>query len=145
MSKTSKSTPRLAQEAAAALLRKHGIAPTRQRTQIAAVLFAQPQHLSADQLLQLVNREDELVAKATIYNTLGLLVDRGLVREVVVERAKVFYDSNVGHHYHLYDVDSGELTDVDASKVEISGLPDLPEGTRLEGMDLVIRVRRSRG
>ena len=137
------SIPRLDEEATAALLRSHGIAPTRQRVQIAAVLLNHPQHLSADQLLQLVNQDGDAVAKATIYNTLGLFVNKGLVREVMVERAKVFYDSNMDRHYHLYDVDSGELTDVDASGVEVTGLPELPEGTRLEGMDLVIRIRRS--
>ncbi|MDH3414218.1 MAG: transcriptional repressor [Gammaproteobacteria bacterium] len=141
----SESNPRLAEEDVAELLQKHGIVPTRQRVQIAAVLLAHPQHLSADQLLQLVNQDGAAVAKATIYNTLGLFVKEGLVREVMVERAKVFYDSNMARHYHLYDVDSGELRDIDAAGVEVTGLPDLPKGTRLEGMDLVIRVRRSRG
>jgi Fur family iron response transcriptional regulator len=127
------------------LLQSHGIVPTRQRVQIAAVLLAHPQHLSADELLRLVNRHGAGVAKATIYNTLGLFVKKGLVREVMVERSKVFYDSNMADHYHLYDADSGELTDVDAADVEVTGLPPLPKGARMEGMDLVIRIRRSKG
>ena len=140
-----KSSPnRLSDDATSGLLRDYGIAPTRQRVLIASVLLAEPQHLSADQLLQVVNREGGAVAKATIYNTLGLLVKKGLVREVMVERAKVFYDSNTHSHYHLYDVDSGAITDVDATGVEVTGLPELPRGTRIEGMDLVLRVSRSR-
>lgn len=145
MVSASKSTRRLDDRATARLLKAHGVAPTRQRVQVAVTLLAEPQHLSADQLLQRVNQAGEPVSKATIYNTLGLFVKKGLVREVVVDRAKVFYDSNMDHHYHLYDMDTGDLTDVDAAEVEVKGMPELPDGTRLEGMDIVIRVRRSDG
>lgn len=143
MASVPKSPRRLSDEETSRLLKEHGIVPTRQRVQVAATLLAERQHLSADQLLQRVNQDGEPVSKATIYNTLGLFVQKGLVREVVVERAKVFYDSNMTGHYHLYDMDTGDLTDIDATEVEVSGMPALPEGTRLEGMDIVIRVRRS--
>ena len=145
MVSNSVSPVRLTEEHTERLLQEHGIVPTRQRVRIAALLLARPQHLSADQLLQRVNQDGATVAKATIYNTLGLFVKRGLVREVMVERAKVFYDSNMASHYHIYDADSGELTDIDAADVEVTGLPRLPRGTRMEGMDLVIRVRQSKG
>jgi Fur family iron response transcriptional regulator len=125
-------------------LEAHGIVPTRQRIQVAAVLLAKPQHLSAEQLLRLVNRDGEKVSKATIYNTLGLFVRKGLVREVVVDRAKVFYDSNVGDHYHVYDMDEGTLRDIDKEKVDVSGLPKPPAGTVVDGVDVIVRVRRQR-
>ena len=129
---------------AAHRLEARGIVPTRQRLQVAAVLFAGPQHLSADQLLRLVNRDGEKVSKATIYNTLGLFVNKGLVREVVVDRAKVFYDSNVSDHYHLYDVDDGTLTDIDREKIVVTGLPRAPGDRVLDGVDVIVRVRRER-
>ena len=134
--------PRLDEDRTARLLKAQGISPTRQRIQVAAVLLARPQHLSAEQLLRLVNGDDELVSKATVYNTLGLFVRKGLVREVVVDRARVFYDSNAGDHHHIYDVDDGTLTDVDPGDISVKGLPALPSGTHVDGVDVIVRVRR---
>ena len=122
-------------------LRQHGINPTRQRIEIAYVLFSRQSHLSADQVMAIVNEKNSETSKATVYNTLNLFRQKELVREVIVDPSKVFYDPNTEPHYHIYNVESGELTDVDASAVQISGLPELPGGVVAEGMDVVIRVR----
>ncbi len=123
-------------------LREAGITPTQQRVQIAEILFARPQHMSADQILAVVNNDGPIASKATIYNTLGLFARKGLVREVIVDPSKVFYDSNTGEHHHFYNVDSGELTDIDAREVMISNLPELPEHTQPAGIDIIFRVRK---
>ncbi|TDX97917.1 Fur family iron response transcriptional regulator [Thiohalophilus thiocyanatoxydans] len=125
-------------------LRAHDVTPTQQRVDIARILFARPQHLSADQVLSIVNQETQLVSKATIYNTLNLFARKGLVREVIVDPSKVFYDSNVSDHHHFYNVDSGELMDIDSQALKLDQLPTLPEGTEADGVDIIIRVR-SRG
>jgi Fur family iron response transcriptional regulator len=139
------STPsRLDSAEAARLLASRDIAPTRQRVQVAAVLLARDQHLSAAALLERVNREGEPVSKATVYNTLALFLRKGLVREVVVDRARVFYDSNTADHHHLYDTDRCTLTDIDVDQISVSGLPALPEGTMVDNVDVIIRVRRGR-
>jgi Fur family iron response transcriptional regulator len=124
-----------------ALLAELGIHPTRQRMEIARVLFSSTGHLSADRVLALVNRRRPATSKATVYNTLKLFRDHGLIREVIANPNKVFYDRNTSPHHHFYDVDSGELTDIDARGVEISGLPPLPAGTVTEGVDIIIRIR----
>ena len=123
------------------LLESHGILPTQQRIDIAHLLFQRAQHLAAEQVLAQVNDAYGHVSKATVYNTLGLFVRRGLVREVLIEPGRTFYDSNTRDHHHLYNVDTGELCDIPARSVEIDGDLGLPEGTEVEGMDLVIRVR----
>ena len=123
-------------------LREAGITPTQQRVQIAEILFARPQHMSADQILAVVNSDGPIASKATIYNTLGLFARKGLVREVIVDPSKVFYDSNTSEHHHFYNVDSGELTDIDAREVMISNLPELPEHTQPAGIDIIFRVRK---
>jgi len=122
-------------------LREAGITPTQQRVQIAEILFAQPQHLSADQILAVVNSNGPIASKATIYNTLGLFARKGLVREVIVDPSKVFYDSNTSEHHHFYNLDSGQLTDIDAGEVMISSLPDLPANTQAAGVDIIFRIR----
>ena len=124
-------------------LREVGITPTQQRVQIAEILFARPQHLSADQILAVVNSNGPIASKATIYNTLGLFARKGLVREVIVDPSKVFYDSNTSAHHHFYNVDSGELTDIDAREVMIPNLPDLPANTQPAGVDIIFRIRES--
>lgn len=128
-----------------ALLRKHGINPTRQRVEIARVLFGGTGHLSADRVLALVNESRPATSKATVYNTLNLFLARGLIREVIADPNKVFYDSNTAAHYHFYDVDTGELTDIAADGVEVIGLPPMPQGAVAEGVDIVVRIRSQGG
>ena len=122
-------------------LRQHGIKPTHQRIEIAYALFSRHEHLSADQIMSIVNERHSETSKATVYNTLNLFVRSRLIREVIVDPSKVFYDPNTDPHYHIYNLESGQLTDIDAGDVTISGLPKLPEGMLTEGMDVIIRVR----
>lgn len=123
------------------LLQAHGVRPTQQRLQIAEVLFAKPQHLSADQVLEQVNQRHGYVSKATVYNTLGLFSRKGLVREVIIDPAKVFYDSTTHPHHHIYNVDTGMLMDLEHDAINIMGLPTPPAGTEIDGVDVVVRVR----
>ena len=125
----------------AAVLRAHDINPTHQRIEIAYALFSRGAHLSADQLLAIVNDRHSETSKATVYNTLNLFLEKNLIREVIVDPSKVFYDPNTAPHHHFYNVDSGELTDIEADAIEISGLPELPQGMVTEGVDVIVRIR----
>ena len=123
------------------LLQGHGISPTAQRVEIAAILLCERQHMSADQVLTRLNENGAAVSKATVYNTLGLFAERGLVRQVIVDPTKVFYDSNVVPHHHFYNVDNGTFIDVDAAELPLEQLPGAPTGTVAEAVDIVIRIR----
>ncbi len=125
------------------ILRQHDISPTKQRVEIAQMLLSRKQHLSAEQVLEEVNRRGAKVSKATIYNTLGLFARKGLIKELVVDPSKVFYDSNVSDHYHFYNVDTGELMDIEMTELNVSRLPSLPPGTRAEGVDVIIKIRNN--
>lgn len=127
------------------LLRSHDINPTHQRIEIAHALFSHDEHLSADQIMAIVNTHHSETSKATVYNTLNLFREKRLIREVIVDPSKVFYDANTRPHYHLYEVDSGKLSDIDAEHVQITGMQPLPEGMVTEGIDLIVRVRRQAG
>jgi len=124
------------------LLRKRGINPTHQRIEIAHALYSRHEHLSADQVLAIVNERHPETSRATVYNTLNLFVEKKLIREVIVDPNRVFYDPNTSVHYHIYDLETGELTDINAAAIRIEGLPELPQGTVTESMDIIIRVRR---
>jgi Fur family iron response transcriptional regulator len=123
------------------VLRTHGINPTHQRIEIAYALSSRREHLSADQILAIVNDRHSETSKATVYNTLNLFLQKKLIREVIVDPNKVFYDPNTMPHHHFYNVDTGELTDIDAGEIAISGLPQLPQGMVTEGIDIIVRVR----
>ena len=123
------------------LFEQRGVLPTRQRVDIARMLLSHNQHLTADQVLSQVNASGGGISKATVYNTLGLLARKGLIRELVIDPGRVVYDSNLSPHYHLYNVDSGELQDIATDTISIADLPNLPSGTTTVGVDVVIRIR----
>jgi len=131
----------ITREGVAHRLRAHGIAPTPQRVEIAHVLFERCEHLSADQILALVNARDATTSKATVYNTLRLFLEKKLIREVIVDPSRIFYDPNTAPHHHFYDVVTGRLTDIPAAAVKIEGLPPLPPDSVADGVDVVIRTR----
>ena len=125
------------------MLRANGISPTHQRVAIAHVLFERKCHLSADQILIAVTTGNAETSKATVYNTLKLFVEKRLIRELIVDPAKIYYDSNTAPHHHFYDAESGELTDFAADTVRIEGVPNLPAGSVSDGIEIIIRTRKT--
>jgi Fur family iron response transcriptional regulator len=130
-----------AREGIAERLRSHGITPTHQRIEIANVLFDRAGHLTADQILGLVNARYAESSKATVYNTLKLFIEKKLIRELIVDSTCVMYDPNTAPHHHFYDVATGRLTDIPEHAVRLAGLPPLPPGTVADGVDIIIRTR----
>lgn len=125
-------------------LQRAGIPATLQRVAIGEVLLARPVHLRADEVLDRVREILPDVSRATVYNTLKLFREAGLVRELVVDAERIVFDSNTEPHYHLYDVDTGAVLDVAADELQVVGSPRLPSGLELEQVDVIIRVRGSR-
>jgi len=123
------------------LFDKFGILPTPQRIEIAGILLERPQHLSAEHILDKLKASGSRVSKATVYNTLNLFSARGLVKEVMVDPVRKFYDSTTHPHHHFYNVDSGELSDISDERVCFQELPELPEGTERESIEVLIKVR----
>ena len=123
------------------LFDKFGILPTPQRIEIAGILLERPQHLSAEHILDKLKVTGSRVSKATVYNTLNLFSERGLVKEVMVDPVRKFYDSTTHPHHHFYNVDSGELSDIADERVCFRELPELPEGTERESIEVLIKVR----
>ena len=126
------------------LFGKRNVMPTPQRLEIAAILLERPQHLSADQIIDRLRENGSSVSKATVYNTLNLFGERGIAREIMVDPVRKIYDSTRDHHFHYYNVDTGELRDISPDSVAISRQPDLPAGTERLDVDIVIRVKNRR-
>ena len=122
---------------------KHGILPTPQRLDVAEILLARPQHMSADQIIDRLREAGSGVSKATVYNTLNLFGDRGIVKEVMVDPVRKFYDSCTHPHHHFYNVDTGELTDIPVGEVCFESMPAMPPGASQESVDVLIKLRNS--
>ncbi|MBI3506433.1 MAG: transcriptional repressor [Proteobacteria bacterium] len=126
---------------AIAALKAAGLRPTRQRVQLMRVLQeGGHRHLTAEQLRGEVKEAGLIVSLATIYNTLNQFTQSGLLREVVVEPGRSYFDTNTGAHHHFYFEAEGRLQDIPVEQVSLSALPAAPEGMRVARVDVVVRV-----
>lgn len=127
-------------------LRNAGLRPTRQRLALARLLFdGRERHVTAEQLHAEAEASAAKVSLATVYNTLHQFVDAGLLREVVAEPGRSYFDTNIEDHHHFYYLDGGMLEDIPAHQVAVSALPATPEGTEVDRVDVVVRLRGRAG
>ncbi|HMW24580.1 MAG TPA: Fur family transcriptional regulator [Burkholderiaceae bacterium] len=127
-----------------ARLHAAGIQPTLQRLTVAAVMFERPVHLTAEQVLTAARERMPEISRATVYSTLQLFVDHGLLRPLVIDGVATVYDSTTTPHHHLFDVDTGEVCDLPDGHVQVLGLPALGKDLEVAEVDVVVRVRRRR-
>jgi Fur family transcriptional regulator, iron response regulator len=123
-------------------LAARGLKPTEQRIRVASVLMSAPKHLTAEQILAAVQQTGERVSKATVYNTLKVLAEHRLVRQIHLDPERSVYDSTRAPHHHFHDLETGELRDIHPDDIQFSRFPALPEGMEAEGIEVVIRLRK---
>lgn len=128
-----------------AWLTSGGLRPTRQRAALAELLVGdgENRHVTAESLYEAAKSSGESVSLATVYNTLKAFCEAGLIQEITVDGSKSYFDTNMHDHPHFFWEDSGHLTDAPADQLEITRLPDLPDGAELSKVDVVIRLRRA--
>jgi Fur family iron response transcriptional regulator len=125
----------------AEILRGAGLRPTRQRVALARLLFAEgDRHVTAERLHEEALASKVPVSLATVYNTLHQFTEAGLLREVAVEGAKTYFDTNTSNHYHFFCERSGRLLDIDTADIRIEGLPEAPEGMAVSRVDVLVRL-----
>ena len=123
-------------------LRAAGLRPTRQRLALARLLFEQgDRHVSAEELHGQAASAGVKVSLATIYNTLHQFTGAGLLRQVVVDAGRTYFDTNIDDHHHFFFEESGRLQDVAGDSVALAALPEPPTGARIARVDVIIRVQ----
>lgn len=123
------------------ILRDAGLRPTRQRLGLARILFDKgDRHVTAEQLHSEASESNLRVSLATIYNTLHQFTEAGLLREVVIEPGRSYFDTNTSDHHHFFHEQSGSLQDIPGSAISVGRLPPPPEGTTIERVDIIVRV-----
>jgi Fur family iron response transcriptional regulator len=122
-------------------LKAAGLRPTRQRLALSKLLFDKgDRHLTAEQLHCEAMTANVPVSLATVYNTLHQFTTAGLLREVVIEPGRSYFDTNVEEHHHFYFEETCRLQDIPSGKIRLNDLPTAPDGTRVSRVDVVIRV-----
>ena len=126
-------------------LRAAGLRPTRQRIALARLLFADgDRHITAEQLHGEAVAQSIRVSLATVYNTLHQFTEARLLREVVVEPGRSYFDTNTADHHHFFCEATGRLEDIPGHGLMLNGLPVAPCGTEITRVDIIIRVRPDR-
>jgi Fur family iron response transcriptional regulator len=124
-------------------LRAAGLRPTRQRLELAAHLFrGMDRHVTAESLHDEVAAAGIKVSLATVYNTLHQFTSVGLLRQVIVDAARGYFDTNTGDHQHFFLEDEGALIDIPGEAITVAGVPAAPDGMTVDRVDVVVRVRR---
>jgi Fur family iron response transcriptional regulator len=131
-------------DAAAARLKAAGLRPTRQRLELARLLFAEhDRHVTAESLAEEGTRAGVKVSLATVYNTLHQFHAAGLLRQVVVDASRTYFDTNTGDHQHFFVENEGLLIDIPGEEISVSRVPAAPLGMTVDRVDVVVRVRRN--
>ena len=125
------------------MLREAGLRPTRQRMALGYLLFGQQdRHVTAEMLHAEAVAAGEKVSLATVYNTLHQFKHAGLLRELAIEGAKAYFDTNTSNHNHFYVEREGQLMDIPGDSIRVDGLPPPPAGTKISHIDVVVRLTK---
>ena len=125
-------------------LRVVGLRPTRQRLALAKLLFDRGHcHITAEDLHRMARDGNVRVSLATVYNTLHQFTDAGLLREVVVDAGRSYFDTNTSDHHHFFFEDDGRLEDIPAGDMVVSNLPAAPSGTTIDRVDIIVRIHNA--
>ena len=125
------------------ILKKLKLRPTKQRIAIIEVLTANGNiHITAAGLGKILEGSKIKVATATIYNNLNELSQKGFLNKVLVEKDRMWFDTNLSSHYHFYDEDEDKLTDVEKNEIKFMHFPKIPKGKTLKSLDIIINVKK---
>ena len=125
-------------------LAEAGLRPTRQRIALAHLLIGdgQHRHVTAESLFDAARQAGDSVSLATVYNTLKVFSEAGLLREITVNGAKSYFDTDTSNHPHFFWEETGALSDAPDEELEIARLPEAPSGAEISKVDVVIRLRQ---
>ena len=127
------------------LLRDAKLRPTQQRRALARLLFEHgDRHISAEKLHEEALANGVRVSLATVYNTLNQFTEAGLLRELAVDSAKTYFDTNTTEHHHYFIEGRNEVVDIPETHVSVDNLPNIPDGMEIVRVDVVVRLRESR-
>ncbi len=127
----------------AAILKEHGINPSAQRVAVAQYVLHTDEHPSADEVWSRVKKRFPHVSRATVYNTLNLFVEKGLLRQFVLTEGRVVFDPKTDDHHHFIEEDTGKIHDVPWDAVKVSNVSKLAD-FEVQDYQVVMRGKLTR-
>jgi len=127
---------------AISMLRQCDIQPTPQRIAVVEHVLKNQTHPTAEEVLEHARRRCPTVSRATVYNTLNLLVDKGLLKTQLLREGTVVFDPNVNSHHHFIDEETGDIYDIPWEQLEVKGKRNL-KGFRIREYQVIMRGTRS--
>jgi len=122
-------------------MRSYGIQPTPQRVAVAECLFRMRDHQTADEVLEVVRKRWPAISRATVYNTLNLFAEKGLIRRLYLIEGTTVFDPFAEPHHHIVDVETGEIVDIAQDALHIHGLDTLA-GYEILETTVVVRAKK---
>jgi len=120
-----------------------GLRPTKQRIRLGWLLFGRgDRHVTAEKLFEEAQAAGAHVSLATVYNTLNQFKSAGLLREVTIDGARTYFDTNIDEHQHFLTEEAHLLVDLPKELIDFRALPEPPEGMEIARIDVVVRLRR---
>ena len=120
-----------------------GVRPTRQRVDLGRTIFgAGDRHFTAEMIYEETRAIRFAPTRGTIYNTLNEFARCGLLREIALYDAKLWYDTKTGPHFHFYSEDTEELSDILDEWLPRIDIP-APDGTRITAIDIIVRLKKA--
>ena len=125
------------------ILKKLKLRPTLQRVAITEILLRKKEvHVTAYSLEKLMVKNKIFISRATIYNNLNELSNRGFLKKVIVKNDKMWFDTNLSKHHHFYDEEEDRLVDIQEKEINFSKFPKAPDGKSIKSVDIIINIKK---
>ena len=125
------------------ILKKLKLRPTLQRVAITEILLRKKEvHVTAYSLEKLMVKNKIFISRATIYNNLNELSNRGFLKKVIVKNDKMWFDTNLSKHHHFYDEEEDKLFDIKEEEINFSKFPKAPCGKNIKSVDIIINIKK---
>ena len=124
-------------------LRKSGLRPTKQRIKICEVLFDADKtfHFTIKELVKIIeNQANMKVSLATVYNTVHAFIKKGYLKEIPINSSQSYYDTNVSHHHHFFDVEENKLIDIDQDDVDEINIRKKIPGKKIRSVEVIAKI-----
>ena len=124
-------------------LRKSGLRPTKQRIKICEVLFDADKtfHFTIKELVKIIeNQANMKVSLATVYNTVHAFIKKGYLKEIPLNSSQSYYDTNVSHHHHFFDVEENKLIDIDQVDVDEINIRKKIPGKKIRSVEVIAKI-----
>jgi len=127
-------------------LRSSGLRPTKQRIRICKLLFDRKKtfHFTINDLSKILQKENnKQVSTATIYNTINSFKKKGYLKEISVNKEKIYFDTNTSDHHHFLDINTNELIDLEKEHVDKIRIKKNLPGKKINSIEVLVKIENS--